>query len=322
MSKKLNWSKDKAKSLVRKRASQYAETEARRKRNHERAVQALRKSDAALTAIKIEMRPLVDTTIISKAETITPDLAMLWLDGQVHNRPLNHSKAITYANDMAANRWDLNGETVIFDWDGVLQDGQHRLWACIESKTPFVTMVTRGVDPVTFRTIDTGRHRRASDVLSIENYKDTTALAAASTIVLDYQSGSVRGKAKCSATNREVLTFVKENPDFHEWVVKAKKPPTIGVATTLAAVCYLGHKMYPTQAEEFLHSFKTGQDLHSGSPILAARNRIVGDKGLHRAERVELVIRAWNAFVEGRQILVAKTAPTQPFPTIKGYFGI
>lgn len=255
--------------------------------------------------------------IHSAVMLITPKQAAAWLEGHTHNRALSHSKAMGYARDMKDGKWDLNGEAIIFDWDGVLQDGQHRLWACIESDTPFYSVVTRGIDPATFTTIDTGKGRSASDLLSMEKYPQQAALAATAKLVMAYRRGEARGNA--THKNRETLDFVRANPGLIDWVLKAKMAPKVKAVTThLAAVCYIASETYPEQANIFMHQFKTGENLKMGSPVLTVRNRVFTDNGLRSAERFELVVRAWNAFIENRALVKAVTAPQSPFPTIKG----
>ena len=45
--------------------------------------------------------------------------------------------------------------------DGAILDGQHRLWAVIESKTPVETIIIRGIAREAFATIDTVRAPRS-----------------------------------------------------------------------------------------------------------------------------------------------------------------
>lgn len=109
-------------------------------------------------------------------ETITPSMAKSYLDNNTRNRKINNSTVKRYAVDMKSGNWKLNGETIIFDSDNVLKQGQHRLLACIKADTPFETVVVRGVDVDTFDTIDTGHGRNMSDMFSAANIHDATEL--------------------------------------------------------------------------------------------------------------------------------------------------
>src|SRR5262249_47279450 len=119
--------------------------------------------------------------------------------------------------------------------------------------------------------------------------------------------------------NSETLAFVKANEGLVAWVAKARTAPRITVVTShLAAVCYVASQSYPDQADAFMRQFKTGENLTVGHPVLTVRNRVFTDRGLNSGEKTELVVRAWNAFIEGRLLTKAVISADGPFPKIKG----
>src|SRR5262245_54107702 len=77
---------------------------------------------------------------------ITPDLAQELLRQNENIRSIKQPVAMKYTADMLLDRWPLTGEPLIFDRDGKLRNGQHRLTACIRSDRPFVTLVVLGVE--------------------------------------------------------------------------------------------------------------------------------------------------------------------------------
>lgn len=252
----------------------------------------------------------------SEKATVTPSIAAAWLEKNTHNRPISQTKVEQYAADMKAHKWDLNGEPIIFDWDDTLQDGQHRLWACVESATAFDTMVTRGVDPDTFKTIDTGAARKAHDVLGIAGYTNVNVLAAAARLVMEYKNPSL-GKQRIR--NGEVLAFVDRNKDLHRWVLKVRGDKlTKKFGSLLAAVGYIGSHRYANKADEFIKQFGTGENLSVGSPVLALRNRLLADTRLKRTERFALIILTWNAFVTGRSLSKTQLPRGNELPKISG----
>ena len=255
--------------------------------------------------------------ITSEVVLVTPELAVKWLEGNVHNRPITQAKVDAYARDMKLGQWDLNGEAVIFDWNDTIQDGQHRLYACVEVGVPFQTLVTRGIDPATFKTIDTGKARSAKDVLGIKGYVNLTTLAAAAANVIRIQRGDPRSGA--AIPNSEILAFVDANPDFVEWVDRARRGGGIeSFSSIVSAVLFIGSKTHHERAVDFLMQFKRGENLQFGSPVLAVRNRLFADKKLTKIERMSLIILAWNAFVEGRTLSKSQLPDPGSFPTIKG----
>ncbi len=71
------------------------------------------------------------TQIASNVQTITPNLAKVWLTRNTHNRPMSAAVVKKYTKYMLEGQWRLNGEAIIFADDGSLMSGQHRLQACI-----------------------------------------------------------------------------------------------------------------------------------------------------------------------------------------------
>src|SRR5258706_8303068 len=86
------------------------------------------------------------------ATEITPEMARQWLEKNAMNRRLRQSSVDTYASIMKRKQWELNGETIIISDTGDILNGQHRLWACFESGTPFETYVIIGMTKEVFDT--------------------------------------------------------------------------------------------------------------------------------------------------------------------------
>uniref|UniRef100_UPI00286CF338 hypothetical protein n=1 Tax=Phenylobacterium sp. TaxID=1871053 RepID=UPI00286CF338 len=51
--------------------------------------------------------------------------------------PVDQQQVATYAQDMAAGAWKLNGDPIIFDTAGVVLSGRLRLYACVRSAKSF-----------------------------------------------------------------------------------------------------------------------------------------------------------------------------------------
>jgi hypothetical protein len=69
-------------------------------------------------------------------ETITPKQAQVILAHNDRNRSLASSRVTVYSGAMLAGEWRMNGETIKFNGDGTLLDGQHRLAAVVRSGQP------------------------------------------------------------------------------------------------------------------------------------------------------------------------------------------
>lgn len=98
-------------------------------------------------------------------ETITPDIAKLYLKFNNNNRPLRKTHIKELASDMMHQNWQVTHQGIAFDVTGRLIDGQHRLHAIIEAGVPIQISVTRGCSASSFSILDRGSSRSASDIL-------------------------------------------------------------------------------------------------------------------------------------------------------------
>jgi len=101
---------------------------------------------------------------------VTPGMAELMLRRNTHNRPLAQKAVDDYASLIERNLWELTGEQVSFDWDGVLLNGQHRLHAIIASGIPAEIDLLFGSDPKVAKAMDQGKLRSAADIVSLNSF--------------------------------------------------------------------------------------------------------------------------------------------------------
>lgn len=105
-------------------------------------------------------------------ENITPAKAQEYLKTSVGNRPISRVYVRSYADTMTKGQWILNGVPIIFDTDGHLLDGHHRLHAVIEAGIPVRFDVCRGTSTDAFTTYDCGRHRTVGQLLAMQQVKN------------------------------------------------------------------------------------------------------------------------------------------------------
>lgn len=100
--------------------------------------------------------------------TVTPVMAMNWLDNaNPNNRRLSDAHVQRLARDMKSGEWVLTHEGLAFDPNGILLDGQHRLWAIVISETPVEMHIWRNVTRDALMAIDCGKARNLGDVLRL-----------------------------------------------------------------------------------------------------------------------------------------------------------
>ena len=90
---------------------------------------------------------VADFGLTVEVESITPEMAAEYLKHNAHHRKVKQKKIDEFANTLKSGTWQLNGKTVVFDSNGRLMGGQHRLNAVVQSGIPLLTLVVRGVAP-------------------------------------------------------------------------------------------------------------------------------------------------------------------------------
>jgi len=85
--------------------------------------------------------------LLVKVVEVTPDAAKRWLAFNHKHRDIKDKRVKEYAKTMKGGNWIVNGKTIVFDVEGKLVGGQHRLSACVKSKTSFWGLLVCGVDP-------------------------------------------------------------------------------------------------------------------------------------------------------------------------------
>lgn len=132
--------------------------------------------------------------VAARVEEIGPDEARRYLTRNAGcQRKVSRPRVERYARDMAAGRWALNGETIAFDSEGRLVDGQHRLHAVARSGATVPMLAVRGVEPGAFPTIDQGFSRTASAVLGTNGEGTTVTRTLASVDATSFSATVANG---------------------------------------------------------------------------------------------------------------------------------
>src|SRR4051794_1259299 len=96
-------------------------------------------------------------------EKIGPKKAEQWINANKTNRSLRAGVVEQYAGDMRNGNWTQCTAPIAFYEDGDLADGQHRLYAIVESDTTQTFSVARGLERRDGLNIDTGLVRSVVD---------------------------------------------------------------------------------------------------------------------------------------------------------------
>lgn len=246
------------------------------------------------------------------------DAARILTEANHSNRPLKKSVLETYARDLAAGAWALTGEPLIFDSEGQLLNGQHRLNGAVVSGHALKTLVVAGVAPKAFRYLDSGEKRRGADVLALLGEKNTKLLQATLRLLYSFDTGEL-GSQKRSPSNAELEDELLKHSAIRDVVgtLDRVKGASESALTTLR---YLFNRVDQGRAETFFARLADGVGLDATSPIYVLRERLSKEyKKLPTREVLALVIKTWNAYLTAAIIRrISWSAKKEPFPKILG----
>jgi hypothetical protein len=262
----------------------------------------------------------------AKVETITKEVALKYLETMDGNRTASQYHLMDLVRRQKRGEWVPNGDTIRFDSDGHLRDGQHRLKMVIMTEVPIETVVVTGIDPAAFITMDTGKNRNLSDVLSINHYPNSWLLAGAVTNVRRYVS-HLMGESPHFSHEQQVTLLKKHagltnSVDFYLGLNSAGGAP--GYKSQMVAWHYLFSQVSPEASNDFVERLVTGLRLDErNDPVYQLREQLVSlAKSRHArpksGEILGIGIFAWNAKQEGREQKKAYVLP-KSMPTIVGF---
>lgn len=246
----------------------------------------------------------------SEIATITPSIAKHILEKNNDNRKVREPLVNQIASDIKNGLWQLNGESIIISKDGILNDGQHRLNAVIESGVPIKTVIMFGVSRSSRHTVDMGAARTASDLLGMDGEKNVVLASGIARQLMAYRKGHYAyggGSGNYSPTKQAVYDYYNHHSREIQKaanVIQNGKffcktgPTSWGVAYIILS------KLNIAEAEVFFSKCATGESLKRNDPILMLRMHFneIGKQRLKTFEKLELIIRYWNAWRQGKPL--------------------
>lgn len=281
------------------------------------------------TALKaVELDHPINKNITLELVMVGPDLAAAWLGDNHGNRNQRPRAIAAYARDIQNGDWLTTGESVKFDWDGRLIDGQHRLEAVVLTGRPIMVVVVRGLDPRVQRVLDTNAKRTAADALRFAGVtvqpKDVASVAR---VAVAYESGKLRtalDQAKVDVTHAETLAWHDDNPDVVNAVALAARVAR-PIGATISGIGYAVLKLERIDgvaAVEFFTSMAEKRTNGNGDPrkaVLDAFDKIRSHGRIPTAaESLAILFRAWNAWRGGNDLKIIRSGATDGMGGVTG----
>jgi hypothetical protein len=275
-----------------------------------RTGQATQDIDDVLTNGKV-IKPTV------RIEVIKPEKAIEILDEQnTRNRSLRSSRVTHLAGIIDRGEWRLTGDAIVFDLDGVLLNGQHRLAACGAVGKAIQVLVLRNVPRANQDVMDDTLSRKLGDALHLRGESDQHALASGIGWAARINYAEITGYAHyrndaARPSIPQLLQFYDAHSDIRDAqlqirgtvrTLKLRPGPAIGVTWRL-------NQVDARECALFFENLRTGAMLEEGSAILALRRYCENERDRNRGRKagpdfkwVAVALKAWNAWREGRPI--------------------
>jgi len=249
----------------------------------------------------------------------------------IQNRPLRKPYVQQIAREIAADEWRYTGESICITSAGKVTDGQHRLHACVVANKPIRTVVARGV-----RTKDsaevagTGLGRTMPDALFMSGEKSRNNLSAALTKLRFWEVGAHRRTQHKTAklnglslSNRTIVDYLAVHPRLRDVVNLFSNSVTYVMPPSTANVCYYIFSHYDAEVNElFWDEVLHGEGLKIGDATYTLRTLLARNQRKPKRERFTseymdaIVTKAFNAFVEGREVRHFRFADAETFPAL------
>lgn len=268
-----------------------------------------------------------------QAQVISPELAQKMLDTMGRNRTLSDKITKKYMAKLERDEWVLNGETIVFDDEGKLINGQHRLNAIIKTGIPMPTFIVSGIsDTRAFATFDDGKGRSPADTLGLMGIKYPIEKAAIGKFLMlwdtldDKKQYPQKSYLRYQFSNKQLASFIRESGIDY----KIQRILDIFKGTQLFLSCPAGSMLVagliaindvnPVMGESFMKELLYG-GMDEGNPVLLLKQRFLfktsGKKRSSEADKTEmlaLMFKTFNLWVKGKKIKTLRWRQEGEYP--------
>jgi hypothetical protein len=256
--------------------------------------------------------------------------AAAWVEKNFEGqRGISATRVRTLANKMKEGVWMPTPQGIVFDWYDRLIDGQHRLYAFLESGLPeiYVT-VTTGSDPQFFLHLDEDvGSRHLKDLLTSGGMGNGGLISSAFRMLISYDTCQQKEDSDKGFISIGHVSFGKWKNNREEamaWCLShraivehiAEKLASSDARSLLRPMSlFSGFYLWVAlddmeRADEFFDKLITGVGLTATDPVYQLRRELlrIHQKVSEQRQRTQsfmhcaFLIKAWNAFIEGDTI--------------------
>ena len=252
---------------------------------------------------------------------ITPQMAARWLETNTANRDLSQDRVESYARDMARGAWRLNNQGIAIAENGVVLDGQHRLWAVVLSGATIESLLMTGLATGVRSTIDRLRPRSISDDIAISGGKKGQHIVAWMRSIDQLVHRETR-----VLSSEDMAIMLTLHDAGIQWAVKActTKRSAINSAPIIGAMVF-AYSTEPTAVERFWLRYSSGAALAENAPEYHLRKFVLESNRKKIISRRDLSVKTLSALrivVAGESIHLRLLGNEKSFWFFARKFGI
>jgi len=249
---------------------------------------------------------------------VTPDIAKEWLSANQQNRKLKKKVAERIADDIKNGRWLITHQGIAFDVNGMLRDGQHRLYAIVLANVGVWMNVTRNLDPKSLLAIDNIVIRSSADQMTIAG--GLGQVSHGEVAVLRKMISGLGANAKKSVSAE--MELMSEHREAISFAMKKLSSGVGSISPVRAVAARAFYSADLNRLERFCAVLREGMSQNEDeSPIRLlwkdlVNNKRGGDGGEQQRSRYGKTERALFAYLHGETLghLYASTKELFPLP--------
>jgi len=224
------------------------------------------------------------------------------------NRDVRRGDLESYIRMMTDGSWGVCVEPIVYDTNGNLINGQHRLMAQVASGTSHWWLILHEAPPEAAKTVNAGARARLADILKYNGEKHYVARAGVTNNTYLWAHDLLGQATKAQPTEGELwLDAHQDLRHSTDVAVHAAVASVIDIGPTVLGTAHwiIAQKNNHAEADLFLTRMAYLQNEKPGSPIIALLNRMhKGNIDKHgrppTRDQIAAVIKVWNFDVEER----------------------
>lgn len=264
--------------------------------------------------------------VMRQVEKVTPAKAEAWLNRNTVNRRLKQDLVDRYSADMTSGQWTTCPMPICFFENGDVADGQHRLWAIVESGATVEFEVLRGLPREAGLNIDRGKPRSVIDNVVIAGDRtDVSILALGVSRGIEFGVAPQNTAETRSLSDAQKLAILDQHAEAAHWAIKSG--PTKRGLRNVQTLSAMGRAWYLVSDHQRLAQF--GQVVGTGfsdgdgdSAAIAYRNYLLNNYGKLAARMAwrDTFLKCQNAirnFMDSNPMTLVRPVKDEAYPLPK-----